>query len=134
MTLFRPLRPALLGFTALLSTAAHAQTVPSVQLTQPDAISLSLRLANNTGRPARLFVIDVTRNLSVLDEAHYEPAYGTLLKFDALPSGRYLVAVHIGRDRYRYTVEVDAKAPGTTIAVRETSTHRVESGLTTAAL
>jgi hypothetical protein len=118
-----------------MTTAAHAQTAPPVQLTQPDANSLRLRFDNATGRPASLTVVDLTRNTTVLNETHREPAYGTRLKFDTLPSGRYLVALRIGRDRYRYTVEVAAKAPGSTsIAVRETTTHRVENGLTAAAL
>jgi hypothetical protein len=135
---FHTFRPALLGLAALLTTAAHAQTAqatPPVQLTQPDANSLRLRFANNTGRPASLTVVDLTRSTTVLNETHREPAYGTRLKFDTLPSGRYLVALRIGRDRYRYTVDVQAKAPGAnSIAVRETTTHRVESGLTAATL
>ena len=133
---FHTFRPALLGFAALLSTAAHAQTAPSpVQLTQPDANSLRLRFANPTGRPASLTVVDMTRSLTVLSETHREPAYGTRLMFDTLPSGRYLVALRIGRDRYRYTVDVAAKAPGaTSIAVRETTTHRVGNGLAAATL
>ncbi|MBO2011466.1 hypothetical protein [Hymenobacter negativus] len=132
-------RPVLLSALALLASAfalpAQAQQPQPVQMTQPDASSLRLRFNNPTQRPALLTVLDITRSYTLLNESHREPAYGTLLKFNTLPSGRYVVALHIGANRYRYTVQVDAKAPGgTTIAVRETTTHRVESGLATAAL
>ncbi len=131
---FHTFRPVLLSLATLLTTAAYAQTTEPVQLTQPDASSLRLRFANNTGRPASLTVLDLTRGTTVLSESHREPAYGTRLKFNTLPSGRYLVALHIGRDRYRYTVDVQAQTPGaTSIAVLET-THRVENGPDTAAL
>jgi hypothetical protein len=135
MNPFLFLRPALLGIAALMTTTARAQATPPVQLTQPDASSLRLSFINSTSRPASLTVVDLTRSSTILNETHREPAYGTRLKFDTLPSGRYLVALRIGRDRYRYTVEVAAKARGnTSIAVLETTTHRVENGLTTAAL
>jgi hypothetical protein len=132
-------RPVLLGALALLGTAfalpAQAQQPQPVQMTQPEASSLRLRFDNPTQRPARLTVLDLDRNFTLLNEAHRESAYGTLLKFDTLPSGRYVVALRIGASRYRYTVQVETKAPGTTtVAVRETTTHRVESGLATASL
>lgn len=132
-------RPVLLGALALLGSTlalpAQAQEPQPVQMTQPNASSLRLRFDNPTQRPARLTVVDLTRNYSLLNETHREPAYGTLLKFDTLPTGRYLVALHIGASRYHYTVQVETKVPGTTtIAVRETTTHRVESGLATASL
>lgn len=132
-------RAVLLGALALLGSVfarpAQAQQPQPVQLTQPNASSLRLRFDNPTQRPARLVVLDLTRNVTILNESHREPAYGTLLKFDTLPSGRYVVALRVGANRYRYTVQVEAKGPGaTTVAVRETTTHRVESGLTTASL
>ncbi|GAB3576855.1 hypothetical protein [Hymenobacter daeguensis] len=132
-------RPVLLGALALLGSAfarpARAQQPEPVRMTQPTASSLRLRFDNPTQRPARLTVLDVDRNVCLLNEAHREPAYGTLLKFDTLPTGRYVVALRVGASRYRYTVQVETKAPGaTTIAVRETTTRRVENGLATAAL
>ena len=125
-----PLRSALLGLAALLGTAARAQQPQPVQLTQPDASSLRLRFDNPTRRPACLTVLDLTRNVTVLNETHREPAYGTRLRFNTLPAGRYLVALRLGPSRYRYTVQVETTSPGTTtIAMREITTHRVETGL-----
>jgi len=132
-------RPVLLGALILLGSActlpAQAQQTQPVQMTQPDASSLRLRFDNPTQRPASLIVLDQTRGISLLNETHREPAYGTLLKFDTLPTGRYVVALRVGANRYRYTVQVETKTLGaTTIAVRETTTHRVERGLATASL
>ncbi|MBD2768275.1 hypothetical protein IC235_10260 [Hymenobacter sp. BT664] len=136
------LRPALLGLlltTSFTGTAAPqpqaAPQTPPVQVTQPDATSLRIRINNPSQEPARIQVVHLDNGTWILNETHSDPAYGTRLKFDNLPSGRYAVVLRVGPDRYRYTVQVESKAPGTTtIAVRETTTHRVESGLATASL
>ncbi|WP_201983605.1 hypothetical protein [Hymenobacter rubidus] len=122
---------------AALAQPAHAQApIPQpVQMTQVDAVSLRLRINNSGQQPAHLLVLHLDNQTCLLNETHREPAYGTLLKFDTLPAGRYAVILRVGADRYRYTVQVDNhKAGGPTIAVRETTTHRVESGLATASL
>jgi hypothetical protein len=126
---------ALLG--AALAQPAQAQTLAAepVQLTQPDAESLRVRIYNPAQQKASMQVIDLNTNQTLLNETYRTPAYGTLLKFNGLSAGRYVVQCRVGASRYRYTVDVDAKAAGrTSIAVRETTTRRVESGLATAAL
>jgi hypothetical protein len=132
-------RPALLGLLALagtcLSTPARAQQTQPVQVTQPDAESLRIRINNTSKKPATLQVMHLNNSNMILSEVHREPAYGTLLKFNNLPSGRYAVMLRVGANRYRYNVQVDKKAPGlATITVRETTTRLVESGLATASL
>ncbi|MCC3152907.1 hypothetical protein Q3A66_07860 [Hymenobacter sp. BT770] len=133
------LRPALLGLLALAGTGiagpALAQGTQPVTVTQPDGESLRVRFYNSTKKPAVLGVVQLENGRWILRETHKEPAYGTLLKFNNLPSGKYAVLLRVGRDRYRYNVQVDTKAPGTTtIAVRESTSHRVENGLATASL
>ncbi|GAB3302332.1 hypothetical protein ACFQT0_10955 [Hymenobacter humi] len=135
----RALRPLALGLLAVAGTAftspASPETTEPVYVTQPDAESLRVRINNATKKPAYLRVLQLDNNRWLLNETHREPAYGTLLKFNNLPSGRYAVILRVGPDRYRYNVQVETKAPGaTTIAVRETTSRRVENGLATAAL
>ncbi|MCI1189004.1 hypothetical protein MON38_16395 [Hymenobacter sp. DH14] len=119
----------------VISTAAAQTQQPAVQMSQPDASSLRLRFDNPTMRPVYLAVLNLNNGELVLSEIHREAAYGTRLLFDKLPAGSYAVSLRVGRDRYRYAVQVAANAAGKpTIAVRETTTHRVESGLATARL
>ncbi|WP_460503341.1 hypothetical protein [Hymenobacter agri] len=104
-------------------------------MSQPDASSLRLRFDNPTQRPAYLTVTNLNLGQAILSETHREAAYGTRLKFDQLSAGAYAVLLRVGRNRYRYTVQVAADAAGQpTIAVRETTTHRVENGLATVQL
>ncbi|SFQ74120.1 hypothetical protein [Hymenobacter arizonensis] len=132
-------RPALLGLIAVvgagIGSPAQAQQTQPVHVTQPDAESLRIRINNSTGKPAVLRVVNLTKGNTILYEIHREPAYGTLLKFNTLSSGRYAVVLSVGPNRYRYNVQVDSQKPGgTTIAVSETMSRRVESGLATASL
>lgn len=130
------LRRGLLALTvAVLSAGAARAQQPTVQMSQPDATSLRLRFDNPTQHPAYLTVTDLNVGEAILSETHRETAYGTRLKFDRLSAGAYAVQLRVGRSHYRYTVQVAADAAGQrTIAVSETTTHRVESGLTTAQL
>jgi hypothetical protein len=137
----KAVRPALLGLLALagtgLASPAQAQNSRPVSVTQPDGQTLRVRIYNAGKKPAVLRVVKLDNNRWILNETHKEPAYGTLLKFSNLPSGRYAVLLRVGADRYRYHVQVATTAPGaTTIAVLESTSRRVESGLSgaTAAL
>ncbi|MBH8558263.1 hypothetical protein [Hymenobacter negativus] len=123
-------RPAFLVLTAMVSFAAQAQQPQPVQVTQPDAASLRVRVYSAFSRPISMRVENLSTATTILNETHRLPAYGTRLKFNTLPSGRYALTLRVGPDRYRYTIQVENKAPGAaTIAVRETTTHRVENGL-----
>ena len=119
----------------LFASPALAQEPAAVQMTQPDAASLRLRFDNPSRRPAYLSVVNLYSGATILAETHREPAYGTRLLFDKLPAGSYAVSLRVGRNRYRYAVQIAPDATGKlTVAVRETTTHRVESGLATARL
>jgi|GEM_PF-2278934 hypothetical protein len=131
--ILRSALPSLLLVTGFAGTAA-AQAAP-VQVTQPDDASLRVRINNPAGARAQIQVVHLDNGNWILNETHRAPAYGTLLKFNNLPTGRYAVVLRVGPNRYRYNVHVEGKAPGAaTIAVRETTTTRVESGLATASL
>jgi hypothetical protein len=134
--IFRSALPSLLLITGFAGTASQAApSAPPVQVTQPDAASLRVRINNPAGARAHIQVVNLNNGNRILNETHRDLAYGTLLKFNALPTGRYAVVLRVGSDRYRYNVHVERKAPGAaTIAVRETTTTRVESGLATASL
>jgi hypothetical protein len=132
----RNARPVLVVALSLLGTAVAlpaqaAQTEP-VQVTQPDAANLRVRISNTGPKPMRMQVVNLSNGQYLLNETCRLPAYGTLLRFSGLPTGSYAVLVRMGANRYRYTVQVTTPQPNaTTIAVRETTTRRVESGLPT---
>ena len=134
----RPVLLAALGMLTLgLAQPAHAQTLADepVRVSQPDNESLRVRIFNPAKKAVVLRVVHLENGRWVLNETHREPAYGTRLRFNTLPTGHYAVVLRVGDERYRYTVDVDSKTPGAgTIAVRELTTRRVENVLASAAL
>ncbi|MBD2724202.1 MULTISPECIES: hypothetical protein [Hymenobacter] len=132
-------RPVLLGAMVLFGLArpAHAQTLAQepVQVSQPDSESLRVRINNPALKTIVLRVVHLDNGRWVLNESHRVPAYGTRLRFNDLPTGRYAVMMQVGPERYRYTVDVDGKTPGaSTIAVRELTTRRVENVVASAGM
>jgi hypothetical protein len=124
-----------MGIAGSVQAQAVAQQELPVQVTQPEAAALRVRVSSPDKKPIHLEVVHLDNGNWMLNETHRTAVYSTLLKFDGVPSGSYAVVLRVGPNRYRYTVRVDTKAASaTTIAVRETTTHRVESGLATAAL
>ena len=129
-------RPVLVGALGLLGAAlglpAQAAPTEPVQVTQPDAANLRVRISNTSHKAIYMQVVRLENGQWLLNETHRVPAYGTLLKFGGLPTGNYAVLVRVGANRYRYTVQVATPKTGaTSIAVLETTTRRVESGLAT---
>lgn len=119
--------------TALTAPAQTPHTEP-VQVTQADAASLRIRINNPTLKAAQLRVVHLENGNEILNETHRTAAYGTLLKFGGLPTGHYAVWLRVGPNRFRYAVQVTTRTQGNTaIAVQETTTHRVKSGLASAA-
>ena len=112
---------------SVVHTAAWAQEPQPLHVTQPDASSLRLHFENPTRQASRLQVLDLAANRLLLNETHREPAYATRLKFDQLPAGRYRVLLRVGRARYRYTVQLQARPEGQVLTVLERTTHRVET-------
>ncbi|HEX8326793.1 MAG TPA: hypothetical protein VF629_04585 [Hymenobacter sp.] len=127
-----------LGLVALVGTAfsASAQTPPAepVRVTQANDLSLRIRINNPTQQAAQLRVVQLNNGSWILNETHREPAYGTLMKFDKLPAGRYAVVLQVGPDRYRYTVDVRQQKQGKSLAVRELTTRHTDNVVASAGL
>ncbi|MCC3153577.1 hypothetical protein Q3A66_12115 [Hymenobacter sp. BT770] len=113
-------RAALLGGLALLGSAgtALAQDAPSVKAKQPDAASLWVTIENPAKKAMQMQVINLDSYNSLINEVNHRPSNGYHLSFRKVPAGRYAVLLRVGRERYRYTVQVKAQ-PQTIISVNE---------------
>lgn len=111
------LRAALLGGLAILGTigSAMAQGAPSVKAKQTDAQSLGLTVENPTQQRMQIQVVCPGQH-ACLVEVNHKASYGTQLSFSGLPAGQYAVLLRVGRERYRYDVQVQSQ-PQTTISV-----------------
>ncbi|UOQ99157.1 hypothetical protein MUN81_06595 [Hymenobacter sp. 5317J-9] len=125
----------LLGMGVAQPAAAQTLAQEPVQVSQPDSESLRVRISNPAQKSIVLRVVHLDNGRWVLNETHKVPAYGTRLRFNDLPTGRYAVMLQVGPERYRYTVDVDGQKPGaSTIAVRELTTRRVENVVASAGM
>ena len=119
-----PFRAALLGLLAVVGSAGAAQaqqaqpvsSVSPVKAIQPDAQSLSFTVENPAQKRLQLQVLCLDNNKYLVNEGNRLPSYGCQLHFRSLPAGRYAVLLRVGSERYRYTVQVQAKTQ-TTIVV-----------------
>jgi hypothetical protein len=120
LTSTRTLRALLLGGLALLGSAgaALAQGAPAVKAKQGNAQSLWLTVENPTQQRMHLKVISIDTRTYLVNEANRRTSYGSKLDFTGMPAGKYAVLVNVGREHYRYNVDVQGKAE-TTISVRE---------------
>jgi hypothetical protein len=116
------LRALLLGGLAVLGSAgaALAQDAPSVKAKQADAQSLALTVENPKQQMVQMKVVSLAKYTALVDEVNHKSSYGSTLNFNGLPAGKYAVLLRVGRERYRYNVQVQAQ-PKTPILVRELS-------------
>ncbi|MGY3089837.1 hypothetical protein ACVWYF_002885 [Hymenobacter sp. UYAg731] len=114
------LRVMLLAGLALLggAGAAQAQTAPSVTAKQGDAQGLWLSVENPTQQRMQMQVVSLAHRVCLVNEVNHRAAYGSKLNFGGVPAGQYAVLLRVGRERYRYSVDVQSKDQ-TTISVRE---------------
>ncbi|MBD2721591.1 hypothetical protein [Hymenobacter armeniacus] len=114
------LRALLLGGLAVLGTAgtALAQDGPAVKAKQADAQCLSFTVENPKLEKVRMDVLCLTHNTFLMSEVNRQASYGSKLNFAGVPAGKYAVLLRVGRERYRYNVQVQ-KGPQTTISVPE---------------
>ncbi|MBF9143649.1 hypothetical protein [Hymenobacter properus] len=114
------LRALLLGGLAVLGTAgaALAQDAPSVKAKQADGQALWLTVENPKQDRMRLDVVCLTHDTCLMTETNRKPSYGSQLNFRDVPAGKYAVMLRVGREHYRYNVEV-RKGQETTISVPE---------------
>ncbi|MFD2718184.1 hypothetical protein ACFST9_05630 [Hymenobacter monticola] len=114
------LRALLLGGLAVLGTAgaALAQDAPSVKAVQGDGQALWLTVENPKQERMHLDVVCLTHNANLTSATNRQASYGSKLNFREVPAGKYAVLLRVGRERYRYNVEV-SKGQETTISVPE---------------
>jgi hypothetical protein len=114
------LRALLLGGLAVLGTAgtAMAQSAPSVKAVQGDGQALWLTVENPNQERMRLDVLCLKHDTFLTSETNRQASYGSKLNFGEVPAGKYAVLLHVGREHYRYNVEV-RKGQQTTISVPE---------------
>ncbi len=115
------------GFGLAAGSPAHAQEVR----TKSDAESMSLTVENPTQQRVQVQVLQVSSQSMLSNEVNHQFSYGTKLNFAKLPAGEYAVLVRVGRERYRYAVQVQAAA---SISVREVSSPAADKAVASAAL
>jgi hypothetical protein len=118
-------RAALLGMIAVLGTASAAlaqkpaaQQPQWVQTKQADAQSLWLTIDNPEQKAMQMQVVNVGTNDCLANELSHNPSYGCKLNFSTLPTGQYAVLLRVGRERYRYNVQVQKQPATSTIVVQ----------------
>ena len=118
-------RAAVLGMIAVLGSAGAAlaqkpvaQQPQWVQTKQADAQTLMLTIDNPEQKAMQMQVINLGTNDCLANEVSYKPSYGCKLIFSTLPAGQYAVMLRVGRERYRYNVQVQKQPATSTIVVQ----------------
>ena len=114
------LRAFLLGGLAIIGSisSAFAQEGPSVKAKQADAQALYLTIENPAQQRMHIQVVSLPKCTNLINEANHKASYGLQLNFNGVPAGPYAVLLSVGREHYRYNVQVTAQ-PQTAISVRE---------------
>jgi hypothetical protein len=114
------LRALLLGGMAILGSAgaALAQSGPSVKAKQADAQALWLTVENPAQQRLQMRVVSLDQHICLVNEVNHRASYGSKLNFGGVPAGQYAVLLRVGRERYRYSVDVQGQSQ-TVISVRE---------------
>jgi hypothetical protein len=130
----RSFRLAVLGVVAglgLAASPAYAQQAQTVQ-TKAESESLLMTVNNPTHQRVQVKVMQASSSTCLSNEVNHLASYGTKLCFAKLPAGQYDVMLRVGRERYRYAVQV--KAQNSTISVRELNAQPADKAVATAAL
>ncbi|MBH8568008.1 hypothetical protein KB206_03885 [Microvirga sp. STS02] len=114
------LRALLLGGLAIAGSAgaALAQSAPSVKAKQADAQGLWLTVENPAQQRVQMQVMALDHGVCLVNAVNHRASYGSKLNFGGVPTGQYAVLLRVGKEQYRYSVDVQGKAQ-TTISVRE---------------
>ncbi|RYU81002.1 hypothetical protein [Hymenobacter persicinus] len=97
---------------------ALAQHASPVSVTSVDAESIRVRIDNAAGQPGRVQVLNLTSGQVLFDEAYSATAYGHRFNFRQLPAGPYALLLRAAGTQYRYTLQVQDGAAGTSVALR----------------
>ncbi|MDO7877523.1 hypothetical protein Q5H93_22480 [Hymenobacter sp. ASUV-10] len=102
------LRALVLGGLAMLGSAgaAFAQNISSVEAKQGDAQALFLTVNNPALQRMQVQVVCLDNHTRITNEVNRQASYGTKLHFKGMPAGAYAVLLRVGRERYRYNVQV----------------------------
>ena len=96
---------AVVSLVAAAPVQAQQAATPS-SLTQIDASSFRLRLANAGQERTRIEVVQASNGQSLFSETTTAPAYGHRFNFNSLSAGSYAVVVRIGKATQQYNVLV----------------------------
>ncbi|MBO2012565.1 hypothetical protein [Hymenobacter negativus] len=131
----RTIRRAVLGLVAgfglAASSPAQAQQAQSVH-TKTDSANLMMTVENPSQQRMQVQVVQMSSQTCLSNEINHQSSYGTKLNFASLPAGEYAVLVRVGRERYRYAVQVQAQ--NATISVREQNNQTGDKAVASAAL
>jgi hypothetical protein len=133
----RSIRLAVLGLVAGMglaaSNSAQAQQVQPVR-TKAEAEALLMTIENPTQQRVQVKVMQLSSNTCLSNEINHKPSYGCKLNFAQLPAGEYAVMLRVGREKFRYAVQVQPQAQRSTISVRELSNQVADKTVASAAL
>jgi hypothetical protein len=131
----RSFRLTVLGLVAGLglaaSSSAQAQQLQPVQ-TKINAESLMMTVENPTQQRVQVKVMQLSSSTCLSNVVNHDASYGTKLCFAKLPAGEYAVMLRVGREQYRYSVQVQAQ--NSTISVRELSNQATDKAVASASL
>jgi hypothetical protein len=128
------LRALLFGGLAAVATAgsAQAQDAPVVKAKQANAQGLFLTVENPTKQLMQMKVVSLAKYSCLVNEVNHDASYGSQLNFKGLPAGQYAVLLRVGRERYRYNVDVQNDKQ-TSISVRELTAAKTPEMVATTA-
>jgi len=119
------------GFGIAAGSPAQAQQLQPVQ-TKADAENLMMTIENPTQQRLQVQVMQLNNSTCLSNEVNHQVSYGCKLNFAKLPAGEYAVLLRVGRERYRYSVQV--KAQNATISVRDLNNQATDKAVVSAAL
>ena len=94
---------------------------------------MRVHIENAAQQPSRVEVVQLASGQTLYYETYRTAAYGHRFDFDGVPVGRYLVRFKVGRNRYRYTVQVNQDPQtGTTVAVQGLNSYQAKPVLAAA--
>lgn len=107
---------AVVSLFAAAPVQAQQAAVPAA-LTQVDASSFRVRLANPAQQRVAVQVVQTSNGQVIFAEATTAPAYGHRFNFGTLPTGSYAVTLQVGTARTSYNILVNNATHGIFSAV-----------------
>lgn len=110
----------------------QAQSAAPAALTQVDASSFRVRLANPAQERVAVQVVQTSNGQVLFAETTTAPAYGHRFNFGTLPTGSYALTLQVGRARTSYNVLVNNTTYGNLSVVCQPTTPAVGVALAAA--